>query len=131
MKKPLVLLAAAALLATLLVAVVHAASQQTLTGEYRWHQSERGSLKAVFTPAGENRWDVDFHFQFQGRPHVYSGTAAGSLVDGTLEGKVSTENKRRTFTFRGAFADDGIFRGTHAELSGGRESRTGTLTLRR
>jgi hypothetical protein len=121
--------AAAAALFLLTTLAVSAASKQTLQGEYRW-SGESGSLEAVFAPDGDGRWNVDFHFKFQGAPHVYSGTASGSLDDGDLEGTVRTENRRRTFNFRGAF-EDGVFRGAHSEVQGGRESRTGTLTLRR
>ena len=37
-------------------------------------------------------------------------------MDG-LEGRVLNDNKRRTFTFDGSFAE-GEFSGTHAEVSG-------------
>lgn len=127
MKKHATILVTALLLAAF--AGVSAASRQTLEGEYRWGGSG-GRLEAVFTSTGAGLWNVDFHFRLQGRDHVYSGTARGSLVDGDLEGRVRTENKRRTFTFRGTF-EDGVFRGTHAELQDGREHKTGTLTLRR
>jgi len=105
------------------------AEEQTLTGEYWWDQSSRGGdLRTVFTPSGEGTWDVVFYFKFSGKAHVYRGTAAGSLSQGALQGKVRNENKRRTFTFQGRFSD-GAFEGTHAELYSGGAERTGTLTL--
>ena len=103
----------------------------TLNGEFAWDAYERGKLKAVFTPAGDERWDVAFHFHWSGQPRVFSGTAEGSLTEGKLEGEVRTENKRRTWVFRGSF-EDGRFRGSHAEVSSrGRERDTGSLTLKR
>lgn len=60
--------------------------------------------------------------------HTYAGTARGNLADGELSGRVQNENRARAFTFEGKFRN-GRFRGTHAELKGGREQRTGTLKL--
>ncbi len=121
----------AVLLGLLLVMpIAHGAPDtQTLTGEFFWSGGgASGDLEAVFTSTGEQTWDVSFHFQFRGRPHVYTGTAGGSLSQGELQGKVKNENKGRTFLFSGT-VKDGKFRGTHAETEGGREQKTGTLTL--
>jgi hypothetical protein len=121
----------AALLALLLaMTVAHGAPEtQTLTGEFHWSGGgASGDLEAVFTNTGEQAWDVSFHFEFRGRPHVYTGTAEGSLSQGELRGKVKNEKKRRTFLFSGT-VKDGKFRGAHAETEGGREQSTGTLTL--
>ena len=121
----------AVLLALLLVMpIAHGApGTQTLTGEFFWSGGgASGDLEAVFTSTGEQAWNVSFHFQFRGRPHVYRGTAEGSLSQGELQGKVKNENKGRTFLFSGT-VKDGKFRGTHAETEGGREQKTGTLTL--
>ena len=108
------------------------AGEQTLNGTYIWNSGRPGDLKAVFTPRGDGRWEVAFHFRFRGSPEVFRGTAAGNLSTGKLEGRVRNRNGNggRTFTFRGEF-EDGTFRGTHAELFGRRESSTGTLTLKR
>lgn len=104
---------------------------QTLTGAYFWDQGgDAGDLRAEFTPAGEGHWNVAFHFTFQGSAHTYKGTADGQLGQGPLTGRVETDRRRRVFVFRGEFKN-GQFDGQHAELSGGREERTGTLTLRR
>lgn len=104
--------------------------ETTLIGEYHWERGEtRGDLKAVFTPKEEGIYNVDFHFDFRGDAHTYSGEATGSLTGGTLEGEVKNEAKNRTFTFEGIMAD-GKFEGTHAEVGGRRGSRqTGTLKL--
>ena len=105
-------------------------SNRTLKGTYEWTNSGKtGELKAIFTPTGEGKWDVAFHFEFEGQPHVYAGTAEGSLSEGALKGTVKTENKKRTFTFTGAI-HDGTFTGTHADLSAEGEQPTGTLTLK-
>lgn len=102
--------------------------ERTLLGEYRWAHGETGDLRAVFTPAGEDYWEVSFYFRFNGQPHVYTGFARGTLTGGKLDGEVKNENRRRTFTFSGSFRGD-TYRGTHAELKRGREYATGTLTL--
>ena len=101
----------------------------TLDGEFYWAEGEAGgTLQAVFTPkATAGEWDVAFHFEFRGKSHTYTGTAAGSLASGQLGGTAQNESKERTFTFTGKVAE-GKFSGTHAETTKGRNS-TGTLTL--
>lgn len=119
---PLLLLVAPALAAD-------RAAQQTFNGTYLWEQGDdSGRLQAVFTPAGDLHWNVEFHFQHGGSAHTYSGTADGRLDQGTLSGRVASENRRRVFTFRGEFRD-GRLRGTHSEVMGNEEDRTGTFTL--
>jgi len=109
--------------------IAAAKGEQALTGSYVWDDGDaEGKLRAVFTPTGDATWNVSFYFTFQGQPHTYTGTAEGSLTDGDLEGKVLTENKRRTFVFEGSFKD-GLFHGTHAEYKREKERRMGTLTL--
>jgi len=104
---------------------------KTLNGAFVWDNGNTtGDLEAVFTPTDDDGvWDVSFHFEFRGRPHVYSGSAKGSLGEGEFKGRVLNDNKRRTFTFEGMFAD-GEFSGTHAEVSDEESHSTGTLTLR-
>lgn len=105
------------------------AAPRTLRGSYRWEQGdETGKFKAEFKPAGELHWDVSFRFRFGGNTHIYVGTADGRLDSGVLEGRVESDGRKRVFLFKGEFKN-GKFSGTHAELSGGREYRTGTLTL--
>lgn len=107
----------------------HGEEATTLTGEFVWsHRSTTGALEAIFTPKGDGKWDVVFHFEFRGKPHVYTGTAEGSLTDGTLSGTVLNENQRRTFAFSGD-VQEGRFSGRHSEVENGREKSTGTLTL--
>jgi hypothetical protein len=115
--------------AILLSASAVAAEPTTLTGEFEWNQrGTRGDLEAIFTPTGEGSWDVDFHFEFRGQPHTYSGTATGSLAEGKLEGKVLNESKERTFIFSGKF-EDGEFTGQHAEIAEDKEVNTGSMSL--
>ena len=116
-------------LAGTLVAV-RADESTTLTGSFVWeHGNTTGDLEAVFTPTGEESWDVSFHFTFRDKPHTYSGSATGSLTAGALSGTVLNEHKKRTFTFEGSF-EDGVFNGNHSEVGPEREMSTGTLTLR-
>lgn len=101
----------------------------TLKGEYWWSQRDSsGDLEAVFTPSGDGKWDVDFHFTFRGKDHTYSGTAEGRIGEGELSGEVKNESKERTFVFSGTF-DGGEFKGTHAEIRGEGRTETGMLTL--
>lgn len=103
--------------------------KKTLKGSFEWTGAgKKGDLEAVFTPAGEGKWDVAFHFEFRGA-HVYAGTAEGNLASGDLKGKVQNEEKNRTFTFTGSFTD-GEFRGTHAEIGSEGEQATGTMVLK-
>ena len=103
--------------------------ERMFTGHYRWDaRDESGRLDVVFSATGEETWDVVFRFNFQG-PHVYSGTAEGSLDEGPLTGEVSDEAGDRKFAFRGNFRK-GKFRGSHFEVTGGSRRKTGTLSLR-
>ena len=128
MKRTTLLTLLALLLLLCLGGGASAADKRTLNGEYVWNQGAKGDLEAVFTATGQDEWKVAFHFRFRGRDRTYRGVAEGSLSDGKLEGRVRNENERRTFTFRGEF-EDGEFRGTHAETTGGGQRRTGTLKL--
>ena len=126
------LLAAAVVVAgvPVVVGVTGAADTRTMTGSYEWSDTgKKGNLEAVFTPAGEEKWDVSFHFVFEGQKHVYSGTAQGNLTTGDLRGRVQNEGGNRTWTFKGAF-EDGKFKGTHAEVQKDGEHATGTLHLK-
>ena len=129
MRRSLLLLAALAVLIPMAGSAPSAGEETTLTGSFVWnHQGRPGDLEAVFIPTGDSTWNVDFHFEFRGKPHTYSGTAEGSLGKGKLEGTVKNENRRRTFSFSGSF-EDGTFKGTHAEIEDGVAHDTGTLTL--
>ncbi len=125
-------------LATLLIAAGRglAGDEVTLQGQFVWNASDgetKGDLKAVFTPTGKDEWNVAFHFDWEGRSHVYEGTAQGSLSEGSLEGEVDDGDdgeQKRTYRFRGTF-ENREFAGTHAKVSTEGEPRDlGTLTLR-
>lgn len=129
LRLPLALVVALTVLVSLPVPGGAADGDQKLQGTYIWEQAkETGSLEAVFTPNGAGQWKVSFYFTFQGEPHVYSGTADGSLTNGSLAGRVQTDNGKGVFTFSGEFKD-GKFQGSHARLTAGNEERTGTLSL--
>jgi len=129
MKRPLLPLLALIAASILTAGLLAAEESTTLQGEFVWNaRGSAGDLEAVFTPTGENTWNVDFHFEFRGDAHTYSGSAEGSLSKGTLKGEVQNENKERNFTFEGKF-NDGQFKGKHAEVKDGKAQHTGSLTL--
>ena len=116
------------------VASVQAAEDSTtLSGTYVWENgNSTGDLEAVFTPTGEDRWDVSFHFAWEDGPHVYTGTAEGSLSEGELTGQVVNDNQdhEATFRFRGSF-ENGKFNGEHGHVQeNGRLKDTGTFSLK-
>lgn len=100
----------------------------TMVGEYVWNKGKPHALRAVFTPAGDGAWTVDFHFKHYGK-HTFSGTASGDPTAGDLEGRVNNPKESREFTFSGR-TTEGTFRGEHAELRKKGPRPTGTLTLR-
>ena len=103
--------------------------KRILKGSYNWNDSKSGDLTAYFFPMEEaETWKVEFRFDFHG-PHLYTGTAKGKLDEGELSGEVVSDQRRRTFVFQGSFKD-GKFSGTHSETTKGRESSTGTMTLK-
>lgn len=121
----------AALLALALPALAAAPpfAPVTLKGSYVWEQGEEeGTVEAVFTPKAEQAWEVVFRFQRSGTSHTYQGTAEGSLENGSLSGRVESDQRRRTFTFSGV-VKNGKFTGSHASGEGAAAERTGTLTL--
>ena len=124
-----------ALLTLLAVPSLMAAESQTLEGEFVWERSDKnysGPLKAIFEPTEEEgTWNVAFHFTFEEKAHVYSGTAKGNLKDGELSGEVMTDDDEPApFLFEGQF-DNGKFKGTHAGIRDGEKRPTGTLSLSR
>lgn len=117
---------------SLLASGVAAGETMNLSGSYNWSQGgQGGDLQADFTPTGEDTWDVSFHFTFRGKDHTYTGTAQGSLTEGEMSGEVRNESGKRTWTFEGSFNGKGKFKGTHVETTGGGNTKTGTLNLKR
>ena len=85
--------------------VTGAAGKRTLKGSFEWTDGgNKGNLEAVFTPTGEAKWDVAFHFEFHGKPHIHAGTAEGILADRAPKGRVLNEDRNRTFIFTGTFS---------------------------
>ena len=127
----------AALLIAISIPAAPADHQMKLTGNFMsGYQDRVKPLRAVFTPTedrGEESerpsYDVVFYFNFNGQNHEYRGNALGSLSDGELEGQVKSDTGQRKFTFKGAF-EEGVFKGTHAEIGRRGERKTGTLTLK-
>jgi hypothetical protein len=108
-----------------------ATRQETLDGTFYWSgRDRRGELEAVFNPVGKSRWQVDFRFTWEDKPHHYSGTVVGDLT-GRLEGTIFNEDKEYEFTFSGKF-EGKTFRGTHQMIVADREPQPmGTLELKR
>lgn len=110
-----------------------AGNDVTLAGGFVWERPNEkidGKLEAVFTPTGDNRWDVAFHFEWENGPHTWLGTAEGSLQSGEFSGKVVSDDDRQArFQFKGTF-EGGTFSGTHAQvLENGSLRDTGTMRL--
>lgn len=128
--KGLVLLLAALLLPAA-ASGADAGGERIFTGIYTSEYQDRpASLRAIFSPQGDEQWSVVFHFTHAGARHAYRGTAWGDLSSGELIGRVQNEGRNRLFAFRCEF--DGVkCEGTHAEIGrGGREQETGRLTLK-
>ena len=131
-----------ALVAAVAVAVVASlaaaeSSAVTLDGSFVWVADNDddsdvvGDLEAVFTPTGDNEWDVAFHFMWEGAPRVFAGTAVGSLTSGDLSGEVEDDREGReptVFRFSGAFEGE-TYHGKHGILQEGEYKSLGTLTL--
>ena len=103
---------------------------ETLKGSFLWNNEDQtGDLEAVFSKTGDNTWDVAFHFEWEGAPRTFSGTAEGSLSSGELKGEVMSDGERPSpFYFTGSF-EDGVFKGTHGGMRNGEKREAGTLTL--
>lgn len=122
------------LVAVSLTGIAFAGEEETLTGTFVWEREDEnisGDLEARFTSTGEKAWKVSFHFDWEGEPRVWNGTAKGSLEKGKLKGEAVMDktDDPSTFTFTGKFKD-GKFSGTHAQIDKeGKSHATGTLTL--
>ena len=106
------------------------AGPQTFTGIYDWSDGDIGSLKAEFTPDGEAAWKVKFDFNWQGQDHTWTGTAKGSLADGTEVTGTATDGNRN-WVFEGS-VKDGVMSGSHREMREGRKPyESGTFEIKR
>lgn len=100
-----------------------------LDGEWTWKPGdETGDMKATFEPITARSWKVSFRFNFNG-PHVYTGTAEGSLGEGgRLVGRVQSDVGRQEWRFEGTFKN-GRLEGKHFAKRGREEELSGTLSL--
>ncbi|ANM29006.1 hypothetical protein ABI59_04430 [Acidobacteria bacterium Mor1] len=133
MKRTAKIILAAAVLAIFCTGAIAEKTEVTLEGSFVWARDDgdqTGDLKAVFTPNGDDAWNVAFHFEWEGKPHVYAGTASGNLKTGELSGEVESDSEERktTFNFTGEFAD-GVFKGTHGAMRDGELRELGTMEL--
>ena len=94
-----------------------AGDEISFSGSFHWERPDGeefdGELSAVFTPEKDGEWAVAFEFDWEGEPHVFLGSASGSL-SGELSGKAASDDPGHPlkFEFKGAFSD-GTFSGTH------------------
>jgi hypothetical protein len=105
---------------TILLIFTHTAVAKdvNLKGTYKWVRKKgntSGNIVATFTQTGKNQWKAAFKFNWKKTPHVYTGTATGSLTDGKIEGKIFNDTKKRTFTFTGV-VKNGVLKATHKEI---------------
>lgn len=102
---------------------------QVFAGRYEWSGGESGPLTTTFRPDGDDAWSVTFRFVFNGRTETWSGTANGSLADGSaLQGLVTAGSRSWRFS---ATVEDGVLRAEHAEVKRGRAVPSGTFVVRR
>ena len=117
-------------IAGLAFAATQAGETTTLRGSYDWKDGGSDDLSADFEPDGDDRWMVTFRFRWNDRDHTWSGTAEGSLEDGSkLTGTATSGNRNWVFE---AGIEDGVMRGTHTEIQkSGKEYNTGSFELKR
>ena len=97
MKRIALWIVAVALAVSASGAAVLGAEPQTLKGSFVWNNENRtGDLEAVFTETEDGMYDVDFRFEWEGKPRVFSGTAVGSLSSGKLDGRVTNDTEEHT-----------------------------------
>lgn len=105
------------------------APTQTFSGAYVWNAGGSDELNAEFSPTGEGTWDVRFRFRFVGNEGTWTGEARGNLADGgAIEGTTGSGSRRWVFS---ATIEDGVMRGTHAEIKGDKQEDSGTFELKR
>ena len=103
---------------------------QTFVGTYDWSDGDIGTLKAEFEPDGEATWKVKFDFNWHGQDHTWTGTAKGSLADGSEVTGTATDGNRN-WVFEGS-VQDGVMSGSHREIREGRDPyESGTFDIKR
>ena len=130
MKKTTSALMVAVLVLAAGAAVADTEKPQTFSGSYDWTDGSVDDLKAVFQPDGEDAWTVTFDFTWNGKPHTWTGTAQGSLEDGTEVTGTATDGNRN-WVFEGSIKD-GVMSGVHREIREGRDPyESGTFEIKR
>ncbi len=109
----------------------------TMKGQYIWIKTPRvrDDVTATFSPVGQDRWKVSFHFNWHKKDHVYEGEAQGNLINGKLEGWVAEDAIGAIYRFKGV-TKKGVFSGSHLQVQtrAGQEDlliNTGTLEMSR
>lgn len=104
-----------------------ATTSQSFDGRYSWSSGGSDRLSAEFTPDGDGAWKVRFDFRFDNKDNTWYGTAKGDLEEGA-EVSGTTRWRGRTWTFD-AHIDEGVMYGTHVEIRGRKERRSGTFEM--
>ena len=112
------------------VAVADDRGSQIFSGTYDWSDGDIGELKAVFEPDGEAAWTVKFDFNWNGQERTWTGTAKGSLTDGSEVTGTATDGNRN-WVFEGSIKE-GMMSGNHREIREGRKPyESGTFDIKR
>ena len=108
-----------------------AANAVTMSGTFVWNgkKGKKHELKAVFTPAGQNKWTVAFTAKWGKGYPKYTGTAEGDLRNGKVTGEAQNAKKKRKWTFTGA-GKDGTLTCSHAEIKGKNQKQSGSFTIK-
>jgi len=114
MKKTTVALTITVLVLTVGIATADHHGSQTFIGTYDWSDGDIGYLKAVFESDGDGAWKVKFDFNWNGQDHTWTGTAKGSLANGTEVSGTATDG-HRNWVFEGSI-EDGVMSGSHREI---------------
>lgn len=104
----------------------------TFSGTFDWGRKKDQKIQGVFTPDGANKWKVVWTFKWKKKDEIYTGSAEGNLVNGSVKGSaIRMDHKdktkphpkdKRKFTFN-VTAKDGTLSGKH--------SAKGTISLKK
>lgn len=104
----------------------------TFTGTFNWKRQGKKThdLKGIFTPDGENKYKVVWHFKWRKKPVKYEGFVNGNIQNGEISGEGWTANKKRRWTFKGV-AKNWTLQCNHTEVSNKKKPvPTGTFTIK-
>lgn len=112
------------------VGIAESNDSQTFTGSYDWSDGRVDDLTAEFKPDGADTWKVKFDFRWNGQSHNWTGTAKGSLAEGSQLTGTATDGYRK-WVFE-ASIEDGVMSGSHREIREGRKPyESGTFAIKR